>query len=129
MAAVYWLPCYWLEGEVEPAVATEAEVQKGEEAAGCSGEEGEAASCPLEVAANLQENQKSNIFSSEVLMPQFILLGPQQFVLLHIWMIFYKVASLCSMSAFSQGLGPVEKHNQLRQDLLRFSSCPEQVWR
>lgn len=62
MAVVYWLPCYWLEGEAEPAVAMEAEVQKGEEAAGCLGEEGEAASCPLEVAADLQGNQKSVVF-------------------------------------------------------------------
>lgn len=49
--AAYWLPCCSLEGEVEPAVAMVAGVQKGGEAAGCWGEEVEVASCPLEVAA------------------------------------------------------------------------------
>ena len=61
MAVVYWLPCCWLEGEVELAVAMVAEVQKGEEVAGCWGEEVEVASCPLEVAADLQGNQESCI--------------------------------------------------------------------
>lgn len=70
-AAVYWLPCCWLEGEVEPAVAMVAEVQRGEEAAGCWGEEVEAASCPLEVAADLQGNQVNHF------LPQFLLFVPQ----------------------------------------------------
>lgn len=46
MAAVYWLPCCWLEGEVEPVVAMVAEDQKGEVVAGCWEEGVEAASYP-----------------------------------------------------------------------------------
>lgn len=66
----YWLPCCWLEVEVEPAVAMVAGVQKGEEAAGCWGEEVEVASCPLEEAADLQGNQQSDrFFHGYVLMP------------------------------------------------------------
>ena len=52
-AVVYWLPYYWLEGEVEPAVAKVVEVQRGEEVAGCWEGEVEAASYPLEVASYL----------------------------------------------------------------------------
>lgn len=40
---------------MEPAVAKVAEVLKGEEVAGCLGEEVEVASYPLEVAADLQQ--------------------------------------------------------------------------
>lgn len=50
---------------MEPAVAMVAEVQKGEEVAGCWGEEAGAASCPLEVAADLQGN-KNQMFGSAV---------------------------------------------------------------
>lgn len=50
--AAYLLPCCSLEGEVEPAVAMVAEVQKEGEVAGCWGEEVGVASCPLEVAAD-----------------------------------------------------------------------------
>lgn len=46
------MPCCWLEGEVEPAVAKVAEDLKEEEVAGCLGEEVEVASYPLEVAAD-----------------------------------------------------------------------------
>lgn len=74
-AAAYWLPCCWSEGEVGPAVAMVAGVQKGEEAAGCWGEEVAVASCPLEVAADLQGHQKSDIF--------FLCEGLVQFILVH----------------------------------------------
>lgn len=53
------MPCCWLEGEVEPAVAKVAEDLKGEEVAGCLGEEVEVASYPLEVAADLQQKHIS----------------------------------------------------------------------
>lgn len=53
-AVAYWLPCCWLEGEVEPAVAMVAGDLKGAVVAGCSGEEVEVASYPLVVAADLQ---------------------------------------------------------------------------
>lgn len=46
------MPCCWLEGEEEPAVAMVAGDQKGEEVVGCLGEEVEVASYPLEVAVN-----------------------------------------------------------------------------
>lgn len=62
MAAVYWLPCCSLEGEVELVVAMVVEDQRGEEAVGCWGEGVEAASYPLEEAANLQGNKKSKVF-------------------------------------------------------------------
>lgn len=58
MATVYWLPCCWLVGEAEPAVAMVAGVQKEEEGAGCWGEEGVVASCPLEEAADLRGGAK-----------------------------------------------------------------------
>lgn len=47
---------------MELAVAMVAEVQKGEEVAGCWEEVVEAASCPLEVEADLQGNQESCLF-------------------------------------------------------------------
>lgn len=50
--AAYWWPCCWLEGEVEPAVAMVAGVQKGEEVAGYLEGEGEVASCSLVEAAD-----------------------------------------------------------------------------
>ena len=59
-AVVCWLPCCWLAAEVEPAVAMVAGVQKGEVVADCWGEGVEVASCPLEVAADLQGSQNSN---------------------------------------------------------------------
>lgn len=57
----------------------------------------EAASCPLEVAADLQVNQKSNIFfHHQVLVPQFILLSSQQvcFVADLNFVIIYKFANV-----------------------------------
>ena len=60
-AAVYWLPCCWLEGEVEPAVATVAADQKAGEVAGCSGEEVEGASYPLEEGADLWWGKNSAV--------------------------------------------------------------------
>lgn len=62
MVAVYWLPCCWWEGVVEPAVAMVEGVQREEEVAGCWGEEVEAASCSLAVAADLIENQNTSKF-------------------------------------------------------------------
>lgn len=47
---------------MEPAVAMVAEDQRGEEAAGCWGEGAEVASYPLEEAADLRGNRKSNFF-------------------------------------------------------------------
>lgn len=44
---------------MEPAVAKVAEDLKGEEVAGCLGEEVEVASYPLEVAADLQQKHVS----------------------------------------------------------------------
>lgn len=54
-AVVCWLPCCWLEGEVEPAAAMVAGVQKGVVVADCWGEGVEVASCPSEVAADLKK--------------------------------------------------------------------------
>lgn len=45
-----------------PVVAMVAEVQKGEGVADCWGEVAEVASCPLEVGADLQENQRVKHF-------------------------------------------------------------------
>lgn len=59
-AVVCWLPCCWLEEEVEPAAAMVAGAQKGEVVADCWGEGVEVASCPLEAAADLQGRQNSN---------------------------------------------------------------------
>lgn len=53
-AAVYWLPCCWLEGGEEPAVAMVAKDQKEVVVAGCWEEGVEEASYPLEEAADLQ---------------------------------------------------------------------------
>lgn len=64
MAAAYWLPCCWLEGGVEPAVAMVAEDQKGEVAAGCWEEGVEVASYSLEEATDLQGNKKLSVISS-----------------------------------------------------------------
>lgn len=47
-----------------PVVAKVAEVQKGEGVADCWGEVVEVASCPLEVGADLQENQRVKHFCS-----------------------------------------------------------------
>lgn len=61
---------------MELAVAMVAEVQKGEEVAGCWEEVVEAASCPLEVEADLQGNQESCLFFYSRV--QFIVLAQEQ---------------------------------------------------
>lgn len=67
------MPCCWLEGEEELAVAMVAGVQKGEEEAGCWGEEVAVASCPLEVAADLwrKKSINSSLFATQCKVSDF----------------------------------------------------------